>query len=210
MINRNNKTRLHQRFEAIRDRQFVHKKLKNKLFLPQIKYFRDKALREVANKNFPAALDLLNEALEIDDRNVPVLKIHAQVLLEIENLNGALHDLDRLSAINPDSPEVKTLEGLLLEKSGKFEEAMMSHVKCLPRATAREQLEIRDRLVENARSLFELTAEKKDALAGKHFWILVCILLFIVAISYTSRHILYMMASIPHRTDISLRRNSMI
>lgn len=141
----------------------------------------------MANKNFPAALDLLNEALEIDDRNVPVLKIHAQVLLEIENLNGALHDLDRLSAINPDSPEVKTLEGLLLEKSGKFEEAMLSHVKSLPRATAREQLEIRDRLVENARSLFELTAEKKYALAGKHFWILVCILLFIVAISYIVR-----------------------
>lgn len=110
---------------------------------------------------------MLNEALEIDDRNVPVLKIHAQVLLEIENLKDAQRDLDRLSAINPDSPEVKSLEGLLLEKAGRFDEAMMSHLRCLPTATAREQLDIRDRLSDNARNLFDLTPERRDAIAGE-------------------------------------------
>lgn len=121
----------------------------------------------MANRNYSAALQHLNDALEIDDKNVPVLKIHAQVLLEIENFNDAMHDIDRLSAINPDSPEVKTLEGLLLEKSGKFEEAILSHLKCLPLSTAREQLEIRDRLVDNARSLFNMSDEQRNSIARK-------------------------------------------
>jgi tetratricopeptide (TPR) repeat protein len=81
--------------------------------------------------NYSKAIELWNQALDLNPRNQKVRYYLASAHIKLGDLKAASAHADRLVAKRPDHPEFLNTKGFILMKQKRYEEALPFFKKCL-------------------------------------------------------------------------------
>lgn len=89
------------------------------------------ALTKEAVGDLKGAIDALDRAVELNDKNFEVLSKRASLKLKRADPKGAMGDLDKAIALNPNSARLFNLRGDLKRELGNFDGAMADFVRAI-------------------------------------------------------------------------------
>ena len=125
-------------------------------------------LVRLQKKDGPAALELIDRAIELDPDNASFLSNRGRVLHELRRLDEALASYDRALAIRPDYPEALSNRGGVLSDMKRFDQALLSYDRALKtRPDYPQALYNRGNALRELRRLDEALASYDRALAIK-------------------------------------------
>ena len=82
-------------------------------------------------RNFPAAIQLIDQAIEFGSDNAALISDRGIVLQNLNRWDDALADYDRALAIKPGYPEALNNRGVVLHELKRFAEALVSFDRAL-------------------------------------------------------------------------------